>query len=179
MKLGSREQWPINHLSLVWMSNEARKAGLRIDPRTLKSFQCSNIIREIDDINNDSSQVAAHVSNGTISADLRDYYNSLRMASENQFLHDELTFGMGWSRSHVCKQRLKNFVFSKIPPHTKLLRKGNYRNIPSGALIHCSALRRMKADSTYQPRNLRISDTSKIMNKGDLIAQYIVQEDDE
>lgn len=37
----------------------------------------------------------------------------------------------------------------------------------------------MKADATYEPPNLRISDTSKVMNKDDQVAQYIVQEDDD
>jgi hypothetical protein len=139
-------------------------------------------VRAIDDINDDSSQVAAYDFNGAIRATAlpqQIYSDSLRIASENGFLHNELRFGMGWSRSHVCKQKTKNFVFSKIPRHAKFLRKGIYRNIPSGALIHYSALRRMKADTTYQPPNLRISDTSKVMNKDDPVTQYTVQEDDE
>lgn len=151
------------------MTNEARKAGLTFDPRKQAEFQCSNIIYELDYLN-DSSHVSSRVSGNR-----EDYSSLLRLSSEKGPLHDELKFGMGWSYSHVCKRKAKNSALSLIPGHGKFLGKGNYRYIPPGALIHHSALHRMKVDPAYRPPNLRISDTSNVMNKDDPVAEYIIQ----
>ncbi|KAJ5697493.1 hypothetical protein N7488_011177 [Penicillium malachiteum] len=104
----------------------------------------------------------------------------LQKHSEKSLLHDELRFGSGWSTSHVCKKKAKNWLFSKVSGYNEeSLGTGNYRYIPSGAMIHRSAILHMNADPEYRPPNLRISDTSDVVNKGDPITEYIIQEADD
>ncbi|RAL01757.1 T6SS phospholipase effector Tle1-like catalytic domain-containing protein [Aspergillus ibericus CBS 121593] len=39
-KLGEKEDWPLSHAPLVWMVQEAKKAGLQFEPKKLKQFEC-------------------------------------------------------------------------------------------------------------------------------------------
>ncbi|KAL2808422.1 hypothetical protein BJX63DRAFT_37566 [Aspergillus granulosus] len=38
--LGKDESWPLSHAPLVWMVQEAQRAGLEFDPAKLKQFEC-------------------------------------------------------------------------------------------------------------------------------------------
>ncbi|CEL07875.1 hypothetical protein ASPCAL11029 [Aspergillus calidoustus] len=38
--LGKGESWPLSHAPLVWMVQEAQRAGLEFDPAKLKQFEC-------------------------------------------------------------------------------------------------------------------------------------------
>ncbi|KAL2868397.1 T6SS phospholipase effector Tle1-like catalytic domain-containing protein [Aspergillus lucknowensis] len=38
--LGDGESWPLSHAPLVWMVQEAQRAGLEFDPAKLKQFEC-------------------------------------------------------------------------------------------------------------------------------------------
>lgn len=40
-KLEEGEEWPLSHAPLVWMVQEAQRAGLQLDPRKVKQFECS------------------------------------------------------------------------------------------------------------------------------------------
>ena len=176
MMLGIGEQWPLSHVSLVWMVNEAKKAGLRFDTNKEQQSQVSNALHEMDLLSGDYKNVESESDGAEMSGSRRDFVHSLHSASEKGLLHDELKFGNGWSPVHVCKRKARNLFFSKILSKS-VASKHNHREIPLDANIHSSVLRRMRVNPTYRPSNLRISnpDSLTIFNKGDLGRECFVR----
>ncbi|KAJ5256845.1 hypothetical protein N7478_012949 [Penicillium angulare] len=183
MKLTDGEMWELDHLPLVWMASEARKAGLRLDLQKQAQFQCSNIYLQIDRLNEDSNLASEDVPEHERknSAAKRDFLHALHSASTKGLLHNELSLGNGWSSFHVYKKRFENYVASKKIGHTvkEHITKDNCRYIPPGAQIHSSVLRRIQADPAYRPSNVRISNSSNVVNKDDPVLEYFIQEADE
>lgn len=100
-------------------------------------------------------------------------------SAEDGFVRDESELYGGCFSGHGYRRKAKEWISSKIlGPSRKFSMEGNHRYIRPGALIHQSALHRMKSDSTYRPPNVRISEASKVVNKGNPFAEYIIQGED-
>ncbi|KAB8072985.1 hypothetical protein BDV29DRAFT_158011 [Aspergillus leporis] len=54
-KPSENESWPLSHAPLVWMVQEAQKAGLQFDPRKMKQFEC------LEEYDGEYSPICEHV----------------------------------------------------------------------------------------------------------------------
>lgn len=170
------EATPLSHLSLVWMMNKAKPAGLRFDRHQETRHNTSTIEQDLDLISGDYKKAKNEGDNAYHSSLYRSSVDSLNDACDKGFLHNELQFGRGWAPVHVCKRRFKNLFYSRTLSQSAA-KKQNLRNIPLDASIHCSVLRRMGADPTYRPSNLCIDnpDSLTILNKGDPVRECFVR----
>ncbi|KAJ5951486.1 uncharacterized protein N7479_009899, partial [Penicillium vulpinum] len=160
--LESSEAWPLTHAPLVWMVQEARRAGLRLDPRKLKQHEC------IEEFDSDSDlKVASNSKRDVWSSELpkshNDYLEALDLAGTKGHIHDLLAFGNGLSLTSVLSWRLMEYLplrrMEAQPDGAwKAVRwplpRGRARDIPVNAQIHVSAIQRMKSDPSYRPDNL-------------------------
>ncbi|KAE8154535.1 hypothetical protein BDV25DRAFT_135706 [Aspergillus avenaceus] len=136
--------WSLSHIPLVWMVNEAMRAGLHFDRGRLLQFNCSDSFGSILPATEDNSPVNPHFEGALISA------------SRKGVLHDALRYGCGYSALTVCKEKAKECLFSLISNGSGRLlsSKGSPREIPSGAAVHLSVLLRITADPNYRPLNI-------------------------
>ncbi|EEP75321.1 conserved hypothetical protein [Uncinocarpus reesii 1704] len=173
------EAWPLSHAPLVWMVQEAQKAGLQFDERKLRQFRCDgpyksrNQIMEvekpsvvvsdengahpcIEDNDDDSLDMAQRI------ADER-FHTALYLSSTQGHLHDCLSFDGSLSAISVLIWKVMEYLpFRRMDlqpdgswkPIRWPLPCGEVRDIPKDAHIHVSAIRRMKADKNYRPGNL-------------------------
>ncbi|WEW59150.1 hypothetical protein PRK78_004619 [Emydomyces testavorans] len=170
------EKWPLSHTPLVWMVQEAQKAGLHFDERKLQQFKCdgpyertpqgygvekpSVIITDEngahpspEDLDSDAPQAALN----------EDFHTALHLSSTQGHLHDCLSFDGGLSRISVLVWKVMEYLpFRRMDlqsdgtwkPIRWPLPCGEVRDIPIDAHIHVSAIRRMQADTNYRPGNL-------------------------
>lgn len=156
--------WPLSHTPLVWMVQEARRAGLELDFDKLKEFECyederpivhkgtaSSIHHFVDD--NEKQRPSTNSS----------FQNALYISSTQGFLHDSLSFNSGLAPYSVLIWRIMEYLpFKRMDlqedgtwkPIRWPLPRGEVRDIPKDARVHVSAVRRMKANSDYRPGNL-------------------------
>lgn len=144
--------WSLSHAPLVWMVQEARRAGLRLVDGKLKQFRC---------IADDGWTEASAPE--TSAAPTNCYLNALHVAGTEGRVHDLLKYGHGMKFISVLSWRLMEYLPLRRmdiqpdgawepvrwPPP-----RGAVRDIPLDARIHVSAIQRMKADSSYRPANL-------------------------
>ncbi|KAB8275436.1 hypothetical protein BDV30DRAFT_236803 [Aspergillus minisclerotigenes] len=145
----SEDDWPLSHVPLIWMVSEGMKAGLQFDRRQTQNFYCS-----------ESSENDPFRGLEGDTTDALEFKRRLSGASREP-LRDPLSFGCGWSKRTVLKQRAKECLLSSIYNSSDRVSatSGSPRKVPAGAAVHLSVLLRVKADLNYRPSNL--STTSK------------------
>ena len=178
-KLEEGESWPLSHNPLVWMVQEAWKAGLQLDPRKVKQFECleefegefSPIREECawgahDDGTNPELAGSSEKKDGEdqpASASSRNFHNAMHLSSTKGWIHDCLSFGNGLPAGSVIVWRIMEYLpFRRMDlqpdgswkPIRWPLPCGEVRDIPVDASIHVSALRRMQTNPKYRPGNL-------------------------
>ncbi|KAJ5160561.1 uncharacterized protein N7482_007565 [Penicillium canariense] len=138
------ELWQLSHAPLVWMVQEAQRAGLEFDQQKLETFNCLG---------------EEHLDPSSASK----FREALQISSAKGALHDRLDFGTGLSAASVLAWRFMEYLpirrASLTPSGSwKLvhwpLHRGNPRDMPLDAQIHGSAIHRMQSDSNYRPGNL-------------------------
>lgn len=168
LRYTKKEDWALSHVPLVWMVTEAQRAGLHFDPEKLKQFWCFD-----ESIDGNTQQFSG---SGTVSeekyqnkgnsgkTDQRSEFEyALWKASTSGEIHDFLRYHHGAKWPVVLSWKMVEY----LPLRRMLLQKdqswrvirwppplGEKRDIPENATIHVSALRRLKADSNYRPKNL-------------------------
>lgn len=178
-KLSDDESWALSHAPLVWMTQEAHKAGLELDERKMKQFQCLEEfdgdytpIQEEINARRPSRCVEAHVDDNVFrsmpnekerSAASRDFWHALHDSSTKGLLHDCLMFNQGIPSMSVITWRIMEWLpFRRMDlqpdgswkPISWPLPRGEVRDVPYDAEIHVSAIRRMQADPKYRPGNI-------------------------
>jgi uncharacterized protein (DUF2235 family) len=179
-KLEGGEKWALSHAPLVWMVQEARNAGLELDERKMKQFQCLEEfdgdytpIQEEMAARRPSQCVENHGDNPDAfrispdekqrSAASRDFWHALHTSSTKGALHDCLMFNQGLPPLSVISWRIMEWLpFRRMDlqedgswkPICWPLPRGEVRDVPLDAEIHVSAIRRMQADPKYRPGNV-------------------------
>lgn len=186
-KLEKGEKWPLSHPPLVWMVQEAWRAGLQLDPRKVKQFECMeefdgefSPIRENgwnEDIENGSAGVRLAGSCGDEkerSPSSRNFHAALHLGSTKGWIHDCLSFGNGLPAASVITWRLMEYLpFRRMDlqpdgswkPIRWPLPCGEVRDIPLDAQVHISAIHRMEADPDYRPGNLIVGGGGRGVRK--------------
>ncbi|PKY00138.1 hypothetical protein P168DRAFT_313611 [Aspergillus campestris IBT 28561] len=149
-----REKHQLSHAPLVWMVQEASRAGLRFDKAKLRRFGCAEVAVGDDGGGGGGRQgVDESV----------EFHTALEESSTRGTLHDLLSFGHGLSRASVLAWRAMEYFpvrrIDLLPQgRWKVARwpppRGAARGVPDDAMIHVSVIRRMKADPGYRPQNL-------------------------
>ncbi|CAG8887924.1 unnamed protein product [Penicillium egyptiacum] len=178
-KLSHGETWALSHAPLVWMTQEAQKAGLELDEGKMKHFQCLeefdgdySPIREEINTQRPTRCVEPHADNNDAfrlmpndkerSAASYDFWHALRESSTKGVLHDCLMFNQGIPAMSVITWRIMEWLpFRRMDlqpdgswkPISWPLPRGEVRDIPDNAEFHVSAIRRMEADPKYRPGN--------------------------
>lgn len=177
-KLADGERWALSHAPLVWMVQEAHKAGLELDERKMKHFQC------LEEYDGDYSPIRAEIAarrpsqqppqedpdafrdvpnEKQRSAASRDFWNALHTSSTAGLLHDCLEFNQGLPPTSVLSWRIMEWLpFRRMDlqsdgswkPICWPLPRGEVRDVPLDAEIHVSAIRRMQHDPKYRPGNV-------------------------
>ncbi|KAJ5294157.1 hypothetical protein N7508_008978 [Penicillium antarcticum] len=181
-KLHDGELWALSHAPLVWMTQEAHKAGLELDERKMKQFQCLEEyqgnytpIREeinarrpsrcVEDHNEDPNMFRTAPDEKERTAASRDFWHALHTSSTKGLMHDCLMFNQGIPAMSVITWRIMEWLpFRRMDlqadgswkPISWPLPRGEVRDVPSNAEIHVSAIRRMQANETYRPGNVII-----------------------
>lgn len=180
-KLEGGEMWALSHAPLVWMVQEARKAGLELDERKMKQFQC---LEEYDGDYTPIREEIAALRHGSVcqdgnddnpeafrtgpdekqrSAASRDFWHALHTSSTKGIMHDCLEFNQGLPAMSVLSWRIMEWLpFRRMDlqpdgswkPIRWPLPRGEVRDVPLNAEIHVSAIRRMQADPKYRPGNV-------------------------
>jgi hypothetical protein len=180
-KLQGGELWALSHAPLVWMVQEAHKAGLELDERKMKQFQC------LEEFDGDYTPIQETIGNRRgsrisqqpghddpdayrtgpnekqRSAASRDFWHALHTSSTKGLLHDCLEFKQGLPHTSVISWRIMEWLpFRRMDlqddgswkPIRWPLPRGEVRDVPLNAEIHVSAIRRMQADPKYRPGNI-------------------------
>ncbi|KAJ5549707.1 hypothetical protein N7535_002356 [Penicillium sp. DV-2018c] len=158
--LGSNEEWPLTHAPLVWMVQEAQRAGLRLDKNKMEQLNCiaenSSDFEELEGEERDAPEPES-------SPSYKRYLEALQVAGTKGYIHDLLSYGSGLPLTSVVSWRLMEYLpLRRMEPQSdgswKAVRwpppRGRARDIPMNARVHVSAIQRMKSDSTYRPVNL-------------------------
>lgn len=167
MKLGENEDWPLSHVPLVWIVQEAQRAGLKFDLDKLVQFNCidASTLQAQDDPEEctASQRENERGQDGEEVDESAQFKYALRRASTHGQLHDSLRYRQGIPWREVSTWRILEYLpFQRMElqqgkawkPIRCPLPRGEVRCIPKEARIHASAIRRMEADSKYRPKNL-------------------------
>lgn len=188
-KLEKGESWALSHAPLVWMVQEAQKAGLTFDVKKMKQFECSEeYVADYSPIHDYANEPSWCVDEGhgtaaengakpvlikpeeneaerNESRALHRFLDALEHSSQKGVLHDCLAYGEGLPWTSVLSWRIMEYLpFRRMDlqpdgswkPIRWPLPCGEVRDIPEGAEIHVSAIRRLKHDPNYRPGNLII-----------------------
>lgn len=157
-KLEDGESWALSHSPLVWMVQEAWRAGLQLDPSKVKQFEClEEHGHEFTPIQKEDEEEKPR------SAASKSFHDALNLSSTAGWSHDCLSFGNGLPATSVLVWRLMEYLpFRRMDlqpdgswkPIRWPLPCGEVRDIPLDAQVHVSVLRRMKANPNYRPGNL-------------------------
>ncbi|GAB1214821.1 hypothetical protein ATERTT37_003991 [Aspergillus terreus] len=167
LKLDKGEDLALSHVPLVWMVHEAQRAGLKFDPEKMKLFRCFD----------------ESMSNGGLSAgdpekdnqrhgtdEESEFETALWTASIHGHIHDFLQYGHGEPWPTVLSWKVVEYLpFRRMglqpdgswKPTRWPLPLGERRDVPKDAKIHVSAIRRMKINPQYRPKNLLRDDKGK------------------
>ncbi|KAH8703267.1 hypothetical protein BGW36DRAFT_333946 [Talaromyces proteolyticus] len=168
-KLDPNDEWPLSHIPLVWMVQEAKLAGLRFDSMKLKQFECHDEpVRSFSgfepNFNSKCTRDNDFEKHGSIPS-TSTFHKALKHAGDKGIVHDCLRFGGGlpsistmswWIMEYLPFRRMDLQPDGSWKPINWPLPYGEVRDIPNNAEIHVSAIRRMQADSSYRPGNLII-----------------------
>ena len=182
-QLSDGEHWPLSHAPLVWMVQEAQRAGLQLDPSKVKRFECSEafegdyspISEDLQDpgraspqrpeVREDGDNAGTDAEDKQKAASVDNFRNALVLSSTKGIFHDCLAFGNGLSSPSVLTWKIMEYLpFRRMDlqgdgswkPIRWPLPRGEVRDIPEDAQIHVSALRRLQGDPNYRPGNLII-----------------------
>lgn len=174
--LRTGEIWPLTHAPLVWMVQEARRAGLRLDKEKMAQHYC---IEDLHFDSNEPTNLKEREALGLgLSNPFRDYLHALHVAAKDGKIHDLLAYGNGLSFRSVLSWRFMEYLpLKRTEPQPdgswKAVRwpppRGRARDIPVNARIHVSAIQRMKSDSSYRPDNLAFDTTQDTNGIGNWI----------
>lgn len=165
------EGWALSHAPLVWMVQEAQRAGLRFKSSKLKKFQCWNgpIVAETLDTemktraNEHQADGEGVAENPTQDHSQNDEFNEALRRSSSAKLHDCLVFGDGLPATSVLSWKMMEFLpFRRMDlqpdgtwkPIRWPLPRGEVRDMPQDAQVHVSVIRRMQGNQEYRPGNL-------------------------
>jgi len=195
--LSPGENRPASDLPLIWMLREAQRAGLPLDKtklaksRLLAPEQATLPLLEVD-----GAPVSKPTSSpGCLSA------VELAHLSTSARLHDSLSFsgGLHWSAT-LTWLLMENLPFRRMDlqpdgswrPISWPLPRGEVRDIPAGAIIHGSVVRRMRVDGGYRPGNVIVGGGGRgirtapesagvgrwqvIRERGDLVGEAVVRD---
>ena len=167
----------MSHNPLVWIVREAQKAGLNFDYEKMQRFRCLDNDLETSLGQTSSENVPRNKSipqlKVTGSQDMETsppegaqstpFSEALHLAATQGHIHDCLEFHNGLPASSVLSWKMMEYLpFRRmdLQPDNSWksilwpLPKGEVRDIPDGAWIHSSALRRMEAREEYRPGNV-------------------------
>lgn len=154
------EVWSASHIPLMWMVQEAIKAGLTFDNHKLVELGCN-------DPGEDEIAIMS--------------LESARTAE----IHDSLSFDDGGFLDTFFWRLLEYFPFKrpKIGPDGSITmsrwhRRGMRRPIPEGSKIHGSVIHRLHSDSGYRPWNLGLGREPVAGGKDRDIGKWVCIEDD-
>ena len=180
------EEIPLSHGPLVWMVREASKAGLRFDQQKVDEMKCGgnmgyddeeegNIGTELHGsmipqvhITTTGSPVTSRMQSGlpeTVYAVRTKLHRHLHLGATQGCMHDVLKFKngtpvtgvMAWNiMEHLPFRRMDLQKDGSWKSIRWPLPMGEVRDIPEGAAIHNSAIRRMENNESYRPGNLII-----------------------
>ena len=145
------EIWPLSHAPLVWMVQEARRAGLRFDNLKLKQFEC---IEHYDPDNARGPE---------LSTSHRKFLDALHLGATHGVIHDLLQYGHVLPFTKVLSWRLMEYLplrRMELQPDGEWKDvmwpppRGEPRNIPWDAKVHVSAIKRMQSVPSYRPADL-------------------------
>ncbi|RHZ55762.1 T6SS phospholipase effector Tle1-like catalytic domain-containing protein [Aspergillus thermomutatus] len=163
-RLGKNEDWALSHVPLIWMVQEAQRAGLRFDAEKLKQFNCYDHSHPTDGTPTLAPETLQSDQTGEKAADDASRFEyALWSASTHGRIHDCLQYGSGLPWTTVLFWRAMEYLpFRRMnlqddgswKPVRWPLPLGEVRDIPANAKIHVSAIRRMRADPDYRPGNL-------------------------
>jgi len=143
------ETWALSHAPLVWMVQEAEKAGLQFDRLKMAGLLCCP-----DKIDEYGHRDTHHE---------KTFRQALRQSATTGFIHDCLEFGGGLPGASVLSWKIMEYLpfrrmDLKADGSWKAIRwplpGGETRDIPADAKIHSSAIQRMQHDPSYRPGNL-------------------------
>ncbi|KAF9894175.1 hypothetical protein FE257_009148 [Aspergillus nanangensis] len=166
LKLDKDEELALSHVPLVWMVQEAQRAGLRFDPQKMKLFHCFDDITETGGLPHDlegNHGSDADGNNGQEPGVGSDFKRALWKSTAHGHIHDFLRYGRGVPWATVLSWRVVEYLpFRRMGlqpdgswrPIRWPLPLGERRDIPKGAKIHGSVIRRMKTDPEYRPENM-------------------------
>ncbi|PKY06628.1 hypothetical protein P168DRAFT_302930 [Aspergillus campestris IBT 28561] len=170
-KQNEGEGWALSHAPLVWMVQEAQRAGLRFKSSKLKKFQCWNgpIVAESLDTemktraNERAADVGGVAENPTQDHSRDDKFNEALRRSSSAKLHDCLKLGDGLPVTSVLSWKMMEYLpFRRMDlqgdgtwkPIRWPLPRGEVRDMPQDAQVHVSVIRRMQDNPEYRPGNL-------------------------
>ncbi|KAJ5643576.1 uncharacterized protein N7484_006083 [Penicillium longicatenatum] len=173
LNLDEDEDLALSHVPLVWMVQEAQRAGLRFDPEKLKLFYClddsagdSVLPRHLEQ--NTGSQKNGN--DGQETSHASDFKTALWKATTNGHIHDFLQYGHGVSWPTVLTWKIVEYLplrrmglqnDGSWRPVRWPLPLGERRDLPKEAKIHGSVIRRMKVNPKYRPENLLQDEKGK------------------
>lgn len=145
------ETWMLSHAPLVWMVQEASKAGLEFDPIKMARANCHpDGVDEYGD---------RYICEDTAER----FHSALSDSYINGLIHDCLVPGHGVSKSLALGWNICEYLpFRRMDLQEDgtwkaiiwPLPMGETRDIPQNAEIHHSAIKRMQKNPNYRPGNL-------------------------
>ncbi|KAF2716105.1 hypothetical protein K431DRAFT_308052 [Polychaeton citri CBS 116435] len=204
------EERPVSDLPLIWMLREARRAGMPVDEAKLEKTHplFDDVTREETFRGSEGPAIVAPaiaidgqaITQPLTAEEIAEAETTIKQIGTATQLHDMLSFGGGLGWSAVCAwQVMEHLPFRRMDlqkdgswkPISWPLPRGEVRDIPSGAIIHSSVLRRMELDESYRPGNVIVGGGGRgvrrapesagtgtwrvIREAGDLIGECVVK----
>ncbi|KAL8796663.1 MAG: hypothetical protein Q9195_001053 [Heterodermia aff. obscurata] len=193
--LANGEESPLSHGPLVWMVREAQKAGIDFVSAKMHALKCCDDNDAMSETDFSSavpqvqiteapdlfrSQPSEHAPSGWVPGlqpEARvpsEFHQRLHFSATKGVLHDCLEFNGGLGMTSVLSWKIMEYLpFRRmdLTPEGSWraiswpLPMGEVRDIPEGAKIHNSAIRRMKVDERYRPGNLIIGGGGRGVRK--------------
>lgn len=168
------EPMTLAHNPLVWMVNEARKAGLSFDPDKMERLHCyydesmplqaSHSIENIPKIEVNGQPGSNKLGDIEVAEQPNKMFlDALESSCTRSKIHDSLEFKQGTPNISVLLWKfMEHLPFRRMDLQPdgswKAIRtplpRGETRDIPDDVRIHRSVLRRMEKDPKYRPGNL-------------------------
>lgn len=170
------ERWMLSHSPLVWMVNEARRAGLIFNEEKMEELMCLEPqaeaenqapiqvnITSYDDIPQEKTTEGPQGPEQEAKSKAVSFWEALHSSSTSGIIHDCLSFRSPLPKPAVLSWKLMEYLpFRRMDlqddgswkPIRWPLPCGEVRDIPDEARIHNSAIKRMKHDENYRPGNL-------------------------
>lgn len=166
LKLDEDEVLALSHVPLVWMVQEAQRAGLQFDHEKMKLFHCFDDSTGNSDLPDDLGSFTGSQTDGKYGQDTGDgfdFRSALQRAATTGHIHDFLQYGHGSPWPTVVAWKMAEYLpFRRLGlqndgswrPIRWPLPAGERRDLPKDAKIHGSVICRMKANPNYRPKNL-------------------------